>query len=78
MAFLFPIYVRCMDKKDAARDEARYRDALEHWIAKYSAWVEAKTRWNRLYYCNRCGQVYDPRTRRYAQSGNIAPLLYDD
>jgi hypothetical protein len=52
--------------------------AVEEHRVRDEAWLRAMERWDALFYCPRCDQVYNPRSRRHVPSHGIASLLADD
>jgi hypothetical protein len=45
-------------------------------LAKTEAWRSATERWNRSWYCRRCGSVYIPGESRAVPAKQMANLLY--
>ena len=42
---------------------------------KHAVWIRAMDRWDNLYYCTRCDQVFDPARSKSATVRNMRSLL---
>jgi hypothetical protein len=43
---------------------------------KYAQWEKAAFKWQRLFYCRRCGIVFEPETGEHCLPGELNEFLY--
>ena len=45
---------------------------------RYAIWQKAMAKWNSLYYCHRCGIVFDPKTNKTCTPQLFTQFLYEE
>ena len=58
------------------RDQKRYAREWTEYTTNHQRWRDAMKRWNRLYYCNRDGIVFDPETNETCDPAQFINFIY--
>jgi hypothetical protein len=56
------------------------KDEIAHdpdYPRRYALWQKAMSKWNRSYYCHRCGIVFDPETNKSCTPQMFIKFLYE-